>query len=337
MKEVIAKCGCNCSRCPTYKENLKTKTDRIRCSWGWKEYLKISLSPEKLRLCDGCQISDEKREVYYLNCIVRKCAMENGIENCAYCSLYPCDGVKNLHVTFDPGFRGKVEKRLGEKIPHKDYLDFIQCYEGIQYLENIRKTINKDEIVEFKKFSIKSKLAPFPEDIEKKDRFIYKSLYKLIEKINGAVENLSFAGREALKKKRPQLLTLLWTFGLYGKFNKKDDNFLTINSLDYAKEKNQCYYDRLTDYFDLFKDYGVNLKLSPSIKEGWLTPTGGLRVKIGRREEPIWIMTLSFDLSIGGEKSLAALGKYSKKLLSRYGQKAFKHFSEADMEVLYRP
>ena len=332
--EIIAKCGCNCSRCPTYKENLKTKTDRIRCSQGWKRYLNISLSPEKLRLCDGCQITDEQRKVYYLNCIVRKCAMENGIENCAYCSLYICGELKNLHITFAPDFKEKVEKKLGGKISHKDYLDFIECYEGLGYLDNIRKNIDKKEIVEFKKFSIKSKLTSFPGDIKTEGRLVYKSLYKLIEKINGTVDGLSFAEREVLKKKRPQLLTLLCTFGLYGKFNKKDDKFLTINSLDYAKEKNQCYYDRLMDYFDLFKDYGVHLKLTPLIKEDWITPTGGLRVRIGHKEEPIWVMTLSFNSNIGGKDSLAALTEYSKKLLSKYGEKAFKYFSKADMGVL---
>jgi hypothetical protein len=332
MDKMIAKCGCNCSSCPTYKENLKTSEDRIRCSWGWKEYLGINLSPEKLRLCDGCQVQDQMRKVYYLNCIVRKCAMKNGIENCAYCSLYPCEEVKNLHVTFAPDFKEKTEERLGKNIPNKDYLDFIECYEGSQYLDNIRKKIDKNEIVEFKKFSIKSKLLPFPDNSKK---FNYRFLYNLIYKISGPVDNISFAEREFLKKKRPNMLKLLWTFGLYGNFDKNNANILIINSLDYAKEKNQCMYDKLMDYFDCLKNYGINLKLTPLIEEGWLTPTGGIRVKIRHREKPIWIMTLSFDSNIGGKKVLTALNEYSKKLLSKYGEKAFKHFSRANMKALF--
>ena len=97
MNELIAKCGCNCSQCPTFKDNLQTFEDRKRCSWGWKKYLNIKLSPEKLRLCDGCSISDDKRKVYYLNCYVRKCAMKNGVKNCAYCSAYPCQEVLAIH------------------------------------------------------------------------------------------------------------------------------------------------------------------------------------------------------------------------------------------------
>lgn len=335
MEETIAKCGCNCSRCPTYKENLKTKTDRIRCSWGWKKYLKISLSPEKLRLCDGCQISNEKRKTYYINCIVRKCAIENGIENCAYCSLYPCGELKNLHITFAPDFKEEVEKRLGKKIPHKDYLDFIECYEGLNYLDNIRKNINKKEIVEFKKFSIKSKLTPFPKNIKEKDKLIYESLYNLIAKISGAINNLSFVEREALRRKRPRMLTLLWTFGRYGKFNKKEDEFLTINSLDYAKEKNQSMHKKLMEYFEIFEGFGTSIVIKPLIKKGWLTPTGGIRVKIGHKEEPIWNMSLSFDSNIGGKDGLLALVEYSKSLLSNYSEKAFKYFSKADMKSLF--
>jgi hypothetical protein len=334
MTEMIAKCGCNCSRCSTYKENLKTNEDRIRCSRGWKEYLSLSLSPEKLRLCDGCQVPDKQRKVYYLNCIVRKCAMENGIENCAYCSIYPCEEVSHLHITFAPGFREKIEKKLGKKIPDRDYLDFIECFEGIKHLNDIRKTIDKNKIVEFKKFSIQSKLTPFPKDIKKKKELIYKSLYDLIDKINGNIDDLSYLARESLKKKRPPMLTLLWTFGVYGKLNKKDENFLTINSLDYAKEKNQCMYDKLMDCFNILKNYGANLELTPLIEEGWITPTGGLRAKIGKKEDPLWIMTLSFDTNAGGSDGLVTLCEYSKKLLSKYGEKAFKHFSIADMKVL---
>ena len=177
-------------------------------------------------------------------------------------------------------------------------------------------------------------VAPDDFAFSKKDRSIYKSLYDLIAKINRPVENISFAKRESLKKKRPDILRLLWTFGSYGKFANNDDKFLTINSLDYAKEKNQSFYDRLMNHFNILKSYGVNLKLTPLIKEGWLTPTGGLRVKIGEKEAPIWVMTLSFDSNIGGRKALVTLGKYSKKLLSRYGEKAFKYFSKADMESL---
>jgi len=94
MEANLAKCGCDCINCPTYKENIRTMENRKICSAGWEKYVGIKLSPEKLRACDGCSVLDEKRKTYYLNCKIRKCAIINGIENCAFCKGFPCDELK---------------------------------------------------------------------------------------------------------------------------------------------------------------------------------------------------------------------------------------------------
>jgi hypothetical protein len=162
---------------------------------------------------------------------------------------------------------------------------------------------------------------------------ILKSLYDLLAKINGPVPDISFAKREALKRKRPYMNLLLWTFGLYGIFRKKDDAFLTIDSKDYANQKNQRIYSKLKDHFQIFKDYGANFSLEP-LGEKWLTPSGGLQIKLGSRKDAAWIMTLSFDPNLNGRRGLIALQEYSKKLLNQYAEKAFDYFSNADMGVL---
>jgi hypothetical protein len=335
MDKMIAKCGCDCSKCPTYKNNLQSPEDRKRCSWGWKKYLNIRLSPEKLRLCDGCQTPDDKRKVYYLNCIVRKCALSSGILNCAYCSAYPCDEVKYLHTTFDDNIREKITAKLGREIPDKDYSEFIEPYEGIKNLDRICVTIDRNEINEPKKFQLRSRIKEFPSEFLRSERegLILKSLYDLLAKINGPVPDISFAKREALKRKRPYMNLLLWTFGLYGIFRKKDDAFLTIDSKDYANQKNQRIYSKLKDHFQIFKDYGANFSLEP-LGEKWLTPSGGLQIKLGSRKDAAWIMTLSFDPNLNGRRGLIALQEYSKKLLNQYAEKAFDYFSNADMGVL---
>jgi hypothetical protein len=335
MDEMIAKCGCNCSKCPTYKNNLQTPEDRKRCSWGWEEYLNIRLSPEKLRLCDGCQVPDNQRKVYYLNCIVRKCAQSSGITNCAFCSVYPCGEVKHLHITFVENIREMTAERIGREIPDKDYFDFIQPYEGIKKLDTIRKTLARNEMKEPKKFHLKSKMKGFPDKLlhSEKDGSIYKSLYDLLARINGLVQDVPFAKREALKRKRPYLNLLLWTFGLYGTFRKRDDTSLTIDSKDYGNQKNQRVYSKLKDYFEIFKVYGAHFELIP-LDEKWLTSSGGLQIKLGRKEIPAWIMTLSFDSNLSGKKGLIALQSYAKKLLAKYGEKSIDYFSKSDMEVL---
>ncbi|MGD8779857.1 MAG: hypothetical protein PVH88_12960 [Ignavibacteria bacterium] len=48
MEISIARCGCDCSNCPTYKDNISTIEERRRCSSGWAKYLNIKLNPEKL-------------------------------------------------------------------------------------------------------------------------------------------------------------------------------------------------------------------------------------------------------------------------------------------------
>lgn len=93
----ISKCGCDCFNCPSYKDNLRTIEKRQQCSSAWKEFLKIKLSSEKLRACDGCSIPDRERKTYYVNCRIRKCAMLNEMENCAFCTGFPCNELSKAH------------------------------------------------------------------------------------------------------------------------------------------------------------------------------------------------------------------------------------------------
>lgn len=47
--------------------------------------------------CPGCQSQEDdlpkksKVTFYIKSCLIRKCVSYNNIENCAYCSRYPCD------------------------------------------------------------------------------------------------------------------------------------------------------------------------------------------------------------------------------------------------------
>ena len=48
MIDLIAKCGNNCARCPSYKANMISAEDRQRCSDGWYQYHGFRYSAEKL-------------------------------------------------------------------------------------------------------------------------------------------------------------------------------------------------------------------------------------------------------------------------------------------------
>jgi len=75
------------------------------------------------------------------------------------------------------------------------------------------------------------------------------------------------------------------------------------------------------------KRYGVNCEIVPVIKDGWMTPTGGLR-KNG------WFMRMSFDDNTGGIHTLKALKNYVLLLDEKYGNNSFRYFSKGDMRVL---
>jgi hypothetical protein len=328
MDEIFAKCGCNCSQCPTFKDNLQTLEDRKRCSWGWQKYLNIKLSPEKLRPCDGCSIPDDIRKIYYLNCHVRKCAMINNIENCAYCSAYPCHEVMNIHSLQKPGAKERIEARIGFSIPGEDYLAIIEPYEGIKHLNEIRQTIGAEEIVEIKRFSVLPKIVAFPNDLpySKDEIFDYQNLHQIIATLEVS-EQISFARKLTLEKNRKQLLKILWAFGRFGKSKKDNESYLALTSEVYSSQQISAYYSKVQHYIERLESYGVHCEIVPLQKTDWVTPTGALR-KTG------WLMKLTIDEKIGGSLTIKALKNYALKLYNKYGKNAFRCFSKGDMRVL---
>ena len=328
MKDLFSKCGCNCGRCPSYKGNLRTDEDRQRCSDGWHRYLGFRLSPGKLRICDGCQTPDDENPVRYLSCYVRKCAVRNGVETCAHCSGYPCEDVKNLHTIQRAGARERIAARLGAPIPEEDYLAFIEPYEGIKHLDEIRASLGPEDIVEMTKVSVERRVVDFPDDLpfSKEETSAFEALHRLIAVIE-SVNGVSYARQAALKKRRRHLLKILWAFGLFGERKEEGGSHLVIGSETYLAQKIHSGYSRVKDYFKALGEYGVHCEHVPLTEEGWLTPGGALR-KRG------WFMKMSFDDDAGGVSALRALQSYTAKLHEKYGERAFRYFSKADMRVL---
>lgn len=328
MRDLFAKCGCNCGRCPSYKGNLRTDEDRQRCSDGWHKYLGFRLSPGKLRLCDGCQAPDDENPVRYQSCSVRKCAVRNGVETCAHCSGYPCEDVKNLHEIQRAGARERIAARLGTPIPEEDYLAFIEPYEGLKHLDEIRASLSPEDIVEMTRVSVKPKLVDFPDDLpfSREETAAFKALHRILAAVE-SVEGVSYARQAALKRRRQHLLKVLWAFGRFGEPKEEGGSHLVIDGGTYLAQGIHSGYSRLKDYCKALEKYGVHCEHVPLAEEGWLTPGGALR-----REG--WLMKMSFDDDAGGLSALNALQSYAARLDEEYGQRAFGYFSKADMRVL---
>ena len=327
MKNLFAKCGMNCGRCSTYKENLKTEGDRQRCSDAWKKYFNIRLSPEKLRLCDGCQTPDHENPVRYINCRARKCAIFNSVETCAHCSAYPCEDVAQYSLTTDA--IQKMSDRLGSPIPQKDYIAFIEPYEAMKHLDAIRSSLASEKIVEMKPVSFKPKIIDFPENLPlgEEESYGFKPLHRLLSQV-GTANNISYARQLALKKTRQHILKILWGFGCFGQYSEQDDASMVLDSEAYLDQKIHSYHSRVCEYFKILKKYGVLCEIIPLIEKEWLTPTGALR-KDG------WLMKMSFGKKAGGSMALKSLVTYTAKLQEKYGKNAFRTFSKADMRDLY--
>lgn len=255
MKDLFAKCGVNCGRCPSYKENLQTDEDRQRCSDGWHKYLGFRLSPGKLRLCDGCQAPDDENPIRYQNCYVRRCAVRNGVETCAHCSAYPCEDVPRVSLSTDA--RERTAARLGTPIPEEDYLTFIEPYEGLKHLDAIRASLAPEDMVEMTKVSARPRIVNFPDDLpfSKEETSALEALHRLLATV-GSADGVSYARQTVLKKRRRHLVKILWTFGLFGEPRDEGGLHPVIDSETYLAQK---------DTLELFKG------------EGLLQDSGGIR------------------------------------------------------------
>jgi len=323
---LLAKCGCNCGHCPSYKENLRTADDRQRCSDGWARYTGFRLSPDRLRLCDGCQAPDNENPVRYQNCYVRKCAVKNGVETCAHCSAYPCEDVPK--VSLSANARDRVATRLGTPIPEEDYLAFIEPYEGAKHLDAIRSSLTPEDIVQTITTSVTPRVVDFPAHLpfSREETSVFQGLHRLISAVE-RVDGITWAQQAVRKKRRRRLLKMLWAFGLFGERKEEAGPYLVIDSETYLAQKIASYYATVKSCFERLDRYGVHCEHVPLAEEGWLTPTKGLR-KSG------WFMKMSFGDDAGGAAALNALQEYAAALSEKHGKLAFRRFSSADFRVL---
>ena len=339
MKEIFGKCGCTCSTCPAFKANAKTMKNRKRCRNGWNKYLGTNIKKYEWIYCDGCQASNPWKTGNLLpdrSCNLRPCAIKLGIKYCAYCSEYPCKELKGRIPGKD--YREKVARRLGHSIPEKDYLLFIEPYEGIEHLDKIRASLKPKDIVKMPKVSpLRAKIVDFPEGLplSKKETSAFKSLHSLLRNIITARAK-TYAKQVVMKRRRAQIFNILWVFGFYGKFDKKGSSQLIIDGQMYGsladfsnivRKRDNTLHVSAAQCLRILKDYGVGVEYVPLKK--------------------MWFLKLSFSKKAGGIYVLKALKRYITTLVKKYGKpsyignsrykgKAFTLFSQADMQPLMK-
>lgn len=328
MDNFIARCGCNCSICPTYKDNIKTSEERNECSAGWSKYLDIKLSPEKLRPCDGCSIPDPERKVFYLSCKVRKCCIENEFDNCTWCSLFPCDELKTIHSLQNIQTREDFINKTGKEISNPDFLKFVEPYCGIKHLSELKNEIKDTEIKDFKRFSTNIKFKEFPDQnkIAGNNSVALKKIYSFLTSID-IQSNIPYAKYILLKERRKKLLQFICAIGLYGELNT-DKAYLELDGKTLSSQKISgiYYHARLLEYFDILRKYDIHCKLVPEDIKELLTPTGYLKYEG-------WSIRMSYGVD-NITDVLNALKNYTARLNKFYKKNWFRFFNNADFDVM---
>jgi hypothetical protein len=114
MAEMVAYCGLICQTCPIYlatrqentEEQEKMRVEIVRLS---RECYGMNYELVDITDCDGCGTDSGRLFSGCKNCFIRKCARQQGLENCAFCTEYVCE---QLGAHFKTDLTAK--KRLDE-------------------------------------------------------------------------------------------------------------------------------------------------------------------------------------------------------------------------------
>jgi len=115
METMIATCGLACAECPALIAT-RSKDDAAleALAKTWSEEYAATLSA-KDSACDGCHSLTGPWISHCVECEIRACGTEKGVENCATCTDYACDKlvkffefVPEARTTLD-GLRGHDE------------------------------------------------------------------------------------------------------------------------------------------------------------------------------------------------------------------------------------
>ncbi len=343
MSKVVDKCGIDCGDCPWGLYPRKGMTAEEFEQYRNKAKRVLGYMPIKTP-CLTCQTEDSKipkgSKLPNRKCLIRQCVDKTGVVNCAYCSRFPCDTVK---ATGGVWTRENIEEKLGAPISEEEYHAFVEPFEGISRLEAIRASLKPEEIVEPAKApTLETRIADFPENLpfSKEETAAFKAVHKLLATIKrsslGLRDTDTFAQQHKLVNRRAHVLRFLWILGRYGKFEKEKSAHLVVDARTYetnrGSEKTLAIWSFVKDtVFKVLSEFGVSCErvaLKGVKKEDLATGTGYLRSKG-------WVMKMSFEEKIGGTATLKALQIYAQRLEEKHGKKAFKHFSDANMQMLF--
>jgi len=134
MTEKIARCGFKCHLCPAFVENIHSPVDQVKGASAWSLYFSVNI-PAGMMKCHGCMSNKDDGFAFPdMNCPVRPCATEKGLENCALCRDYICAKLKSRMDGYE-----SARKRFQGEIPQDEFEKYIAPYDAQKTLGEIRK------------------------------------------------------------------------------------------------------------------------------------------------------------------------------------------------------
>lgn len=132
MEKMIGYCGYNCHMCAARSDDPEVRQKLVD---GWRKIFGHEMYTAENVRCDGCladgRLADKQ-------CKVRPCAIEKGVENCAFCDEFICDKVRNLLASRE-GMFTFMHSRLGNLTEE----EYNLCMRQFESMPNLIKLMVK--------------------------------------------------------------------------------------------------------------------------------------------------------------------------------------------------
>ncbi|MFX0204926.1 MAG: DUF3795 domain-containing protein [Candidatus Hodarchaeota archaeon] len=256
MNEVISLCGMNCGICPAYKTNLVSDEDRIKVDEGWKKFHRTRGWTYKQSYCEGCFNIPENPPLW-ANCYIRKCVLNNKVENCGFCFDYPCPRVKNInHAT------NAIAKRTRKTGTEEEFEKFALPYLNEPRLQEIHQ--NFIQTVQDGTFEpINVNTVSFPSTLNSEalsgTHLELKNATEALQNLHNILESIMTlhcktpGGQEQELKRNKDLVKFFWIIGRFGTILTDNNEILIEITLEeikkhlrYGKHKTKSKLQELT-------------------------------------------------------------------------------------------
>jgi hypothetical protein len=338
MEQIISRCGNLCLECPwsIYMRKKIGKEDWEEYSEKVKKYTGFKPIKYEWEGCVGCLTPNEELPKHpFFNflrkCRTRKCGNNNEVNNCAYCSRFPCTNT----VASNNFTREKISEKLESSIDDITYDCYIKMFDSMTNLKKIRNTLPKDQIKKPKLISKKIDITALKGEFKNQE---YNKLYdKLLEIANsnlGIIGIDTISGLENYKLRKDFLWRFIWIFGMHGKIIGRD---LSIDSTTLYENRKPISLpsneDQWKVYFEILAEFGITAKLE--IKTDKLyTPGGYMRAIIPQTIKPAYTIKMNLDPILHEYQFFKVLNEILSELQEKTGKRAFTNLKKLNFNPL---